>query len=243
MKLKSWNFTTLSLILASGLASAPAFAASQGINSSGPNLPIGAGGTTEITVNAPPPGSPAGTPGTVNFAGPIVEGSTTINTDGSTTVGSNNGTQPALSVNGEVKVGNTGASCSSSNEGELQYDSSNHVMDYCNGTKWVSVTLIADEQVIVDSTNPNAYGYGPESTVTPLTNSDGSTGTQVSTISKQPHELCALGAVQFGTVLIDSSIAHNHACDVSENSDGTWTLVTLSQYSGDEVNCAMNCYN
>ena len=44
--------------------------------------------------------------------------------------------QATLDVNGEVKIGDTGVSCSSTNEGALQYDNGNHVMDYCNRNAW-----------------------------------------------------------------------------------------------------------
>ena len=44
--------------------------------------------------------------------------------------------QATLDVDGEVKIGDTGVSCSRTNEGALQYDNGNHVMDYCNGKAW-----------------------------------------------------------------------------------------------------------
>ena len=47
-------------------------------------------------------------------------------------------TTPAakLEIDGEVKIGNTGAVCSASNEGATRYNSSSKTMEFCNGTSW-----------------------------------------------------------------------------------------------------------
>lgn len=42
-----------------------------------------------------------------------------------------------LDVVGEVKVGNTSLACSGTTEGAQRYNSTSHVMEYCNGTSWV----------------------------------------------------------------------------------------------------------
>jgi hypothetical protein len=41
-----------------------------------------------------------------------------------------------LDVDGEIKIGNSGATCSASNEGAQRYDSTNKKMQFCNGTAW-----------------------------------------------------------------------------------------------------------
>ena len=48
--------------------------------------------------------------------------------------------QSTLDVNGEVKIGVTGVSCSSSNEGAQRYNQSLHAMEYCNGSAWTNMS-------------------------------------------------------------------------------------------------------
>ena len=56
---------------------------------------------------------------------------------GNVGIGSSN---PAakLDVNGEVKFGYSGSACGSSTEGQQRYNYTSHIMEYCNGTGWVS---------------------------------------------------------------------------------------------------------
>ena len=42
-----------------------------------------------------------------------------------------------LSVQGEVRFGNTSSTCNSTHEGEQRYNYALHVMEYCNGTEWI----------------------------------------------------------------------------------------------------------
>lgn len=50
------------------------------------------------------------------------------------------GTVPGatLDVAGEVKIGETGASCSGDNEGAIRYHSSTQALEVCNGSEWVA---------------------------------------------------------------------------------------------------------
>ncbi len=48
--------------------------------------------------------------------------------------------QSTLDVNGEVKIGGTGVSCSSANEGAQRYNQSLHAMEYCNGSAWTNMS-------------------------------------------------------------------------------------------------------
>ncbi len=45
-----------------------------------------------------------------------------------------------LEVNGEVKIGNSATACSGANEGAQRYNSSSKIMEFCNGTSWISFT-------------------------------------------------------------------------------------------------------
>ena len=44
--------------------------------------------------------------------------------------------QAKLDINGEVKIGNSGLSCSSSTEGSVRYNSVSNVMEFCDGILW-----------------------------------------------------------------------------------------------------------
>ena len=46
-----------------------------------------------------------------------------------------------LDVNGEVKVGNTSIACSVTKEGAIRYNSTDKVVEVCNGTAWVDVAV------------------------------------------------------------------------------------------------------
>lgn len=142
----------------------------QGMNSTGPTLPIGAGGTVEITVNAPV--APAVT-GTVNFSGPIVEGGTTINTNGSTTIGSN-GTSPALTASataltvvGSVNISNDSRTCASgattdAPAGTLRFNTIKSTIEICDGiTNWHALGLGASCSVqTIQALMGGAYSGG-----------------------------------------------------------------------------------
>lgn len=44
-----------------------------------------------------------------------------------------------LDVNGDIRLGSTGASCLSANEGTQRYNSSTKQMEFCNGSAWVCI--------------------------------------------------------------------------------------------------------
>ncbi len=55
-------------------------------------------------------------------------------------IGVNTDTPKAsLDVNGEVKIGNTSASCISTTAGSMRYNSTDKRIEFCNGTKWTSI--------------------------------------------------------------------------------------------------------
>jgi len=43
-----------------------------------------------------------------------------------------------LDVNGDVRLGNSGAACAAANEGAQRYNPAAKAMEFCNGTSWVS---------------------------------------------------------------------------------------------------------
>jgi hypothetical protein len=67
----------------------------------------------------------------------------------------------ALDVRGEIKVGNTGLACSGTTEGAQQYNSTSHIMDYCNGTVWTALATQAS--------GPNAFSFTDQTGVTTST--------------------------------------------------------------------------
>lgn len=72
-----------------------------------------------------------------------------------------------LDVAGEVKFGNTSSTCSSATEGQQRYNSTSHVMEYCNGASWVSSggPYIPSQIVLSSSaTTGNAGGYAAMNT-------------------------------------------------------------------------------
>ncbi len=107
-----------------GIAPVCAMAGTLALDSTTGTLPIGANGVVVMTVNVPS----GATSGTVTFSGPITEGSTTINTDGSTVIGSSTTPAPTssvLTVNGDVSVLGTatvGANCSTYGVGTIAQD-------------------------------------------------------------------------------------------------------------------------
>ncbi|MDE1900861.1 MAG: hypothetical protein KGI37_04345 [Alphaproteobacteria bacterium] len=109
----------------------PAYAQSQGgFNSTTDDVTFSASGVPIMGLHDGKGTTPFG----ATFSGPITEGATTINTDGSMVVGSNNGTTPTLVVNGPIQPGSSnivvGNACST--EGTLAYDPSNHEPVYCS---------------------------------------------------------------------------------------------------------------
>lgn len=62
----------------------------------------------------------------------------TIETGGNVGIGITN-PNARLDVAGEVKIGNTSASCTSTTEGSLRYNSTSKQMEFCNGTNWASI--------------------------------------------------------------------------------------------------------
>jgi len=61
-----------------------------------------------------------------------------------------------LHVNGEAIIGNTSLSCSGTTEGAQRYNSTDHVMEFCNGTTW---TPFAQVQSTSGPTAPAGSGY------------------------------------------------------------------------------------
>lgn len=61
-----------------------------------------------------------------------------------------------LDVSGEVKVGYTGLSCSSTTEGALRYSSASQAVEFCDGTSW---TTFAQIQSTPGPTAPAGSGY------------------------------------------------------------------------------------
>jgi hypothetical protein len=46
--------------------------------------------------------------------------------------------EATLDVNGEVRIGSTGAACTTTNEGSQRYNSTAKTMEFCNGTSWTA---------------------------------------------------------------------------------------------------------
>lgn len=61
-----------------------------------------------------------------------------------------------LHVNGEAIIGNTSLACSGTTEGAQRYNSTDHVMEFCNGTTW---TPFAQVQTTSGPTAPAGSGY------------------------------------------------------------------------------------
>jgi hypothetical protein len=103
-------------LLAALLLSPHAFAQTTlpqpGFNSTGPILPMGAGGANVMNL--------------------LSNGTVGIGT---------NAPQATLDVQGEAKIGNTGVICGSANAGAIRYNSKvvPTRMEYCDGTTWTPV--------------------------------------------------------------------------------------------------------
>lgn len=70
-------------------------------------------------------------------------------------------TTPAakLDVNGDIRLGNSNVSCSTTNEGSMRYNGTYKKMEICNGTSWTSmpVKTSIDKQVIASSDDIVVY--------------------------------------------------------------------------------------
>ncbi|WP_374075464.1 tail fiber protein [Bdellovibrio bacteriovorus] len=73
-----------------------------------------------------------------NSDGSVVNDNNLVLRSGSVGIGTSS---PAtkLDVNGEVKLGNTSSTCTSTNEGAQRYNSSSKNMEFCNGSSWVAL--------------------------------------------------------------------------------------------------------
>jgi len=141
-----------------------------------------------------------------------------------------------VDVRGELRVGSTGAACSQSNIGSLQFVDPTTGLKICDGAKWGSATKVKKtEQVITDSVNPNAMG--PSYPVT-ITQSGWPGGQNLAVSTLGVHDFCVLDATQ----LTSTASPGNSGCTIIGGSPGTiWTLLDTSTTG--EVNCSMSCYD
>lgn len=83
---------------------------------------------------------PAGTPHMLTW-----DGSTPLSCSNELTVSGGNvgigtqGPQATLDVNGEVRVGDSGAACSAANKGAIRYDATAVLFEGCDGSSWRSL--------------------------------------------------------------------------------------------------------
>ena len=66
-------------------------------------------------------------------------GKMTILGNGNVGIGSTTPTTK-LEVAGEIKLGNTSSACNAANEGQMRYNSTLKIMQYCNGTTWTATS-------------------------------------------------------------------------------------------------------
>lgn len=196
----------------------PAYAQSQGgFNSTTPSVTFSAEGTGVLTINKD---TSAAFTGPVTFGGPITEGATTINKDGSMIVGSNNGTTPTLVVNGPIKPGSSnivsGNSCTT--EGALGYDLSNHEPVYCNDKgAW---TLMGGGLTVTETVS----------------------ATDRNVTSTNPHELC----VQSSAAWWDGDHLYTVGFATIHDANGTWSTndgTPGSDGGKAHFNMTLTCYN
>jgi hypothetical protein len=78
-----------------------------------------------------------------------------------------------LDVSGDVRLGNSAADCTDSNEGAIHYNSTSKKMEFCNGSSWQQFVLIYKSEyppaqsatyVKATSTNVNAGWYPYQAT-------------------------------------------------------------------------------
>jgi len=89
--------------------------------------------------------------GNPNFGSTLI-----LKTDGVTALSTKGGNvgigtiapQAKLDVQGEIKVGMTGANCTASNGGQLRFNSTSKKMEFCNGTSWAAIYSIPDVYIV-----------------------------------------------------------------------------------------------
>ena len=113
-----------------------AYAGNKGIDSDvGLDLPISSGGTPAMKVGAGQ-SVPAGD---VEFLNSVGIGTASP--------------QAKLDVKGEVRIGNSGVSCSTANEGAQRYNYTTHTMEFCNGSSWNGLGGYGNFEVINAANN------------------------------------------------------------------------------------------
>ena len=71
-----------------------------------------------------------------------------------------------LEVVGDVKIGNSNATCKSTTEGSQRYNSSTKKMEFCNGTKWASI--VSERSAIYSAKTSNTTTRIPISVIEDL---------------------------------------------------------------------------
>ena len=71
-----------------------------------------------------------------------------------------------LEVVGDVKIGNSNATCNSTTEGSQRYNSSTKKMEFCNGTKWASI--VSERSAIYSAKTSNTTTRIPISVIEDL---------------------------------------------------------------------------
>ncbi|MDE1901685.1 MAG: hypothetical protein KGI37_08590 [Alphaproteobacteria bacterium] len=136
--MRSGAGSMLVLALAAVLGAAPAYAASAGgFNSTTDDVTFSANGSGIMALHD---GKTPGTSFGVTFSGPITEGGSIFNTNGTLGVGTMS-PKAELDVNGAVRASaaNIVVNTACSPEGAMAYDESNHVPVYCSsGGLWTN---------------------------------------------------------------------------------------------------------
>jgi hypothetical protein len=102
----------------------------------------GSGNTSWATITA----TPGGSNGQIQFNGSSsFAGDSNMNWDNTNKRLGVGTAAPAAAIDttGEVKVGNSGASCSATNKGAIRYNNTTNVLEFCNGTGWNLVQAAA----------------------------------------------------------------------------------------------------
>jgi hypothetical protein len=98
----------------------------------------------------------------------------------------------ALDVAGDVKVGNSSASCSATNKGSIRYNNATSVLEFCNGSNWNLVQAAA-----CSDATPNAFLFLDQANQT-MTTQITSNIVQLSGINcTVPVSISGVGAPQF----------------------------------------------
>ena len=136
-------------------------------------------------------------------------------------VGINNFNPAArLDVNGEARVGSSGALCSSTNEGAIRYDSATKTFKGCDGTQWASLgkgTLKTQQVACIGRYEGHDNDYGCVATCP--------SGTQVTG-----------GGFQWGAVI--SEWGRN----LWQEGNGYHCLVNVNKCSSGAPSCGAGCY-